>query len=459
MMDRSKEQELFLKYLSDIYLQNPDLPILSETIYYELAKFTIANQEHFIKFESLIGVQVRLNNKYKNNSSVDTFTSSDGNFWAIENRMGKNDHEFLSDMYNAIKLYIPVSSDNIYKISESLFDFMIDEGIVMQCKVAKEMRNDALVCRVRTKENALKVSDYVNSLDYISNIRPNPFLYDDGSVCMTIDGVLSYNTVLANVLREYLNNKRMSHTLNRTNILEFNTFINSQIELSNGNLNKAYMDLYKISSGEQYKDFMTILKLVSGVLDGSLTSEELFDYQSICSDVVEKNQVNYFVQDETKILYVINTLATYYSVDYVHKIIMTFIETGDYNLFTRKYGEHGGIRNIMVNSFSPLETKNIISDIGWKALIFAAKVTYDKYGEEQLFDAIKNVFNGDGIIEFTNDNEARSRLGLVIPLQLLREVITCKLNERGMSISSMSLMELVLEEINKLDNKKKYGRK
>ena len=219
------------------------------------------------------------------------------------------------------------------------------------------------------------------------------------------------------------------------------------------------MDLYKISSGEQYKDFMTILKLVSGVLDGSLTSEELFDYQSICSDVVEKNQVNYFVQDETKILYVINTLATYYSVDYVHKIIMTFIETGDYNLFTRKYGEHGGIRNIMVNSFSPLETKNIISDIGWKALIFAAKVTYDKYGEEQLFDAIKNVFNGDGIIEFTNDNEARSRLGLVIPLQLLREVITCKLNERGMSISSMSLMELVLEEINKLDNKKKYGRK
>ena len=113
----------------------------------------------------------------------------------------------------------------------------------------------------------------------------------------------------------------------------------------------------------------------------------------------------------------------------------------------------------MVNSFSPLETKNIISDIGWKALIFAAKVTYDKYGEEQLFDAIKNVFNGDGIIEFTNDNEARSRLGLVIPLQLLREVITCKLNERGMSISSMSLMELVLEEINKLDNKKKYGRK
>ena len=125
MMDRSKEQELFLKYLSDIYLQNPDLPILSETIYYELAKFTIANQEHFIKFESLIGVQVRLNNKYKNNSSVDTFTSSDGHFWAIENRMGKNDHEFLSDMYNAIKLYIPVSSDNIYKISESLFDFYV----------------------------------------------------------------------------------------------------------------------------------------------------------------------------------------------------------------------------------------------------------------------------------------------------------------------------------------------
>lgn len=459
MLNRSNERELFLKYLSDIYLQNPDLPILSETIYYELVKFTIANQEHFIRFESLIGVQVGLNNKYKNNSNVNTFTSSDGYFWAIENRMGKNDDEFLSDIYNSIKLYIPVSSDNIYKISASLFDFMIDEGIVMQCKVAKEMRNDALICRVKDRNDASKVSNYVNSLGYCSSMRPNPFLYDDGSVCMATDGCLSYNTILARVLREYLHNKRMSHTLDRTSISDFNTFINSQIELSNGKFNKVYMDLYKINSKEQYKDFATILKLVSGVLDGSFTSEQLSDCKSICSNMVEGNEENYFEQDETKILYVINTLANYYSVDYVHKIIMTFIETGDYNLFTRKYGEHGGIRNIMVNSFSPSKTRNIISNIGWKALIFAAKVTYDKYGEEQLFAAIKNVFNGDGIIEFTNDNEARSRLGLVIPPELLREVITYKLNEKGMSVSSMALTNLVLEEINKLDDERQFGRK
>ena len=458
--NRSEEREIFLKHLKDIYLQNPDLPISSETIYMELLKLAVIDgKKTEINFDGLVGVQVVLNNKYRNNTIVNTFTSSDGNFWAIENRMGKSDIEYLTDMYNGIKLYVPVQIDNLCKVAENLFNFMIKENIVMQCKISKEMRTDALVCRVRTKDDAIKISNYLDSLSYKSNVRPNPFLYDNGNVCMAIDGTLSYNSIISRLLEQYLYTKRMTDTLDKVNSNDFNNFVKSQIEFLNSNQKKEFMDLYQINGEDQYKDFVKIAKLLSENLEGSLTEEKLFSYQEHDYVRIGRSKENYFEQDDAKILYVINTLATYYSIDYVHKIIMGFIQTGKYNLFTRKIGEVGGVRAIIENNFSSNDVKRIISELGWKSLISASKVTYDKYGEEQLFAAIKNVFNGEGILEFTNDYEVRSRLGLVVPLELLKEVIVSKLNANDMNINVISFMNLVLDEINKLEEKKINGRK
>lgn len=459
-MNRNAECEIFLEYLRDLYLQNPDLPILKDTIYVELVRFITTNgKKGSTSFDSLVGVQVQLNNKFRNNNKVNTYSSSNGDFWAIENRMGKNDDDFLAAMYNGIKLYIPVQADNLYKISESLFNFMINEGIIMQCKVSKEMRNDALVCRVKTKEDAIKVSEYLSSIGYTSNVKPNPFLYDNGTLSMTIDGVLSFNSMVASVLKEYLYTRKMTHTLDSVSCKNFNNFVKSQIEFLNSNQKKAFMDLYQINGEEQYRDFITILKLLSENLSATLTTDKLFEYQDTDYVRLGSSKGVYFKQDEAKILYVINVLTSYYSVDYVHKMIMEFIKTNNYDLFTRKYGDYGGVRTIIRNNFSSTDVKNIISDLGWKAFISASKVTYDKYGEDQLFAAIKNVFNGEGISEFTNDHEVRSYLGLIIPYELLKEVIVSKMHENDMSISTISLANLMLEEINKIEDRKVNGRK
>lgn len=445
---RSKEREIFLKYLKDIYFQNPELTILSESIYVELTRFNISSDRiSQINHDSLVGVQVVLNNKYKNNHEVNTFTSNDGNFWVIENRMGKNDKEYLKDIYNGIKLYIPVQTDNFCKIAEKLFNYMINEGIIMQCKIPKEMRNDALVCRVRAKEDVIKVSNYIKSLNYNSNIRPNPFLYDNGNVCITIDGGLSYNSVISKLLEQYLNTRKLSNSLEDVCCSDFNDFVKSQIGFLSDNSRKAFMDLYKIDGKQHYNDFITITKILSANLEECLNDNKLFEYQynkTVKNDEVKEE---YLEQDYAKILYVINTLATYYSIEHVHKIIMQFIKTGEYNLFARKLGNTSGIRALIENNFTKEDVKKIISDLGWRALISASKITYEKYGEGQLFAAIKNVFSGNGISEFTNDYEVRSRLGIIIPLELLKEVTVSKLNEKNMSISTISFMKLVLREM------------
>ena len=113
--DRNDERELFLKYLSDVYLQNSDLPFSDDVVYNELCRFNVIDGEHYIiDFESLIHIQLGLNNKFRTNNSVNTFTN--GYFWVIENRENYKDTDFYNDMSNSIKLYISVDAENIYKI-------------------------------------------------------------------------------------------------------------------------------------------------------------------------------------------------------------------------------------------------------------------------------------------------------------------------------------------------------
>lgn len=459
-MSRSEEREVFLKYLASIFSQNPNLTINLDVIYSSLIRFfTFNNKPYFINHDSLVGVQVALNNKYS--SKAITFVSPDGNFWCIENRNSKSDNDYMTSICNGIKLYVSVDSDIIYKIADLLFDFMLKENIVMQCKISKIMRNDALGCRVSKSEEAFKVMEYLNSLNYKSNVRPNPFLFENGNVSVTRDGALSYNSTLSKLLCEYFNIKKSSNALSYVSCADFNKFIKNKLKYLRGNPDKSFMDLYNIDSEESLKYFIMIVNIIAKNLDGNMSLDELFRYQNIEEINIKFGNRSYSSFDEDKILCVINRLVNSdkYSVQDAHNIIMEFIKTGNYNLFSRRDDRGEEIRSIVYDNFTSEDVKNIVSILGWKALISAAVATYDKYGEEQLHEAVKNVFNNKGINLFTNDHGVRSCLGLIIPDKLLREVITSKLIEKGQSVSENSFMDLVLEEVNERCQKRVTGRK
>lgn len=459
-MNKEKEIEMFLRYLIDIYSQNSDLPLSYKTIYAELVTFyTFDNKQERLDFDSLVGVQVKLKNKFSNVSDINQYMSKDGNFFAIENRLGKKDDNYINDIYNGIKLYIAVSPDDIYKVSELLINFTINNGIVMQSKIAKEMRNDALVCRVSNSSDAIKICDYINGLNYKSDVKPNPFILDNGKVGIVIDGTLSYNATLSRLLKEYLWVKRTDKTVDKIahdkefNISQdFNKFIKSQIEFLNSSQKKAFMDLYEIDNEVKFNDFIMICEIISKRLNNNITMEELFLYQADKKSNLGNKDEFVSYHNEDKIKYVMSILANYYSLEHVHKLIMEFINTGDYNLFSRDYGGiRNIIRNILENNFSKADVKDIISNLGWNALIDVSKVTYDKYGEDQLFGALKNLFNDYDKSLFTNDNESRSYLAFIIPPELLKSIIVCKLEENGMNISSISLAQLIMDEISLLE--------
>ena len=455
-MNSGEYRNKFLRYLSNTYLVNSSSSFDYKIVYNELSRYYLSDDsECFITGESLVGIQVKLSNKYRKNKNINI--SGDNSYWKIYNKAGENEKQYLYDMYNSVKLYVSVDSKDLYRVSSLLFDYMIKEGIVMHCKVASVMRTDVLVCRVKNVSDAMKVSNYVNSIDYTPTVGINPFIYCFGNVGIVMDGRLSYNNVLSRLICEYLKYKKANNDLDSVLCDDFADFIEKQMILLKGEEKEKYISLYEIESNDKYKDFLMVSSIICRNLKNDMDINILDEYKEYKDVFLDDLEFVSFDSDEIKMKYVIYTMATYYSTHEVHERIMKFIDTGDYTLFT-KSGDKS-VRAIMYNNFTPKDTLEIISRIGYKALVDVSMVTYKKNGEEQLFVAIKELFDDGTLVSFSNDDYVRSRLGLIIPPGLLKKVIVSKLEEKGMNISSISLAMLMLDEIKILEDKKVSRRK
>lgn len=442
-MNINNKREVFLKYLAKIYKQNPNLSICCDTIYYELSKFNSSNcnnenEYQRIKDTNLLSVQVKLNNYFQNNSSLNIF--SNGYYLIIENRENKDTFSFYNIINNSIKIYIPIDSNSLYKFSIALINFLIKEKIIMQYRLAKEIRNDTIILNVYAKEDAIKVEKYFSELKIKSEIEPNPFILQNNNLAFTLDKSLSYTSVLSKLLALYFEDKKRTNKLDLVNTDNLINFLTKQLKIMTGCAKTSVMNKYKIKSLKEYDSFVIISEIILKTLENKLTLEELFNYQNNkeTSDFKEKECKG----DKEKILYVIDRLSNIYNLNDVHLIIMKYIETGNKSLFSREEN----IRKVIIESFPPEKLKKIISEMGWNALISATYETYHKYGYDQSIYAINELLEKNDISSFTNDNSTRSYLGMIIPIELLKNIIKEKLTSLGIDITAGNLADVILKK-------------
>ena len=201
-MTVNEEREVFLRTISSYFKKNSNIPLEKKYIYSYLVSHTIKDGYlQGIPRENVAGahlhLKVHLNEKYKGSEGINTFTGPKPNnvFWVIENRGQMKDKNFYEDIKDSIKLYLPVDASNIYEVSTKVLDYIIKEGIHIQAKIAKNIRSDVFVIRVLDKDKLDKLLNYINSLDYNSKSKPNPFALNVGRVSITKDRIMSYNTV------------------------------------------------------------------------------------------------------------------------------------------------------------------------------------------------------------------------------------------------------------------------
>lgn len=439
-MTVNEEREVFLRTISSYFKKNSNIPLEKEYIYSYLASHTTKDGYlQGIPRESLVNVQLHLNEKYKGLEGINTFTGPKPNnvFWVIENRGQMKDKNFYEDIKDSIKLYLPVDASNIYEVSTKVLDYIIKEGIHIQAKIAKNMRSDVFVIRVLDKDKLDKLLNYVNSLDYNSKSKPNPFALNIGRVSITKDGMMSYNTVLAEYITEYLKSEREEVTLEN-----FKKFMHKQInKIPSSNKNK-YM----------------IVDLIIKNLENTLTLEELLSYNQ---KVVVDNRVTQ-VSEENKnnILRLINGLNVFYNLEETHKRIEMYLATGNINYFTRQ----NGIRKFVEEYLPVKQMRAALYEMGWSALVNSIDETYKKYGELQVIKAVERIVDVGSIEGLTNTNNARSYLGFITSPELLQKIIlkqaSSSINIENQSIEDIAFQTVgkAYEEIEYKNKQKKNGR-
>lgn len=439
-MTVNEEREVFLRTISSYFKKNSNIPLEKKYIYSYLASHTTKDGYlQGIPIESLVNVQLHLNEKYKGLEGINTFTGPKPSnvFWVIENRGQMKDKNFYEDIKDSIKLYLPVDASNIYEVSTKVLDYIIKEGIHIQAKIAKNMRSDVFVIRVLDKDKLDKLLNYINSLDYNSKSKPNPFALNIGRVSITKDGMMSYNTVLAEYITEYLKSEREEVTLEN-----FKKFMHKQInKIPSSNKNK-YM----------------IVDLIIKNLENTLTLEELLSYNQ--KVVVDNRVTQVSEEDKNNILRLINGLNVFYNLEETHKRIEMYLATGNINYFTRQ----NGIRKFAEEYLPVEQMRAALYEMGWSALVSSIDETYKKYGELQVIKAVERIVDVGSIEGLTNTNNARSYLGFITSPELLQKIIlkqaSSSINIENQSIEDIAFQVVgkAYEEIEYKNKQKKNGR-
>jgi len=433
-MTVNEEREVFLRTISSYFKKNSNIPLEQKYIYSYLVSHTIKDGYlQGIPRESLVNVQLHLNEKYKGLEGINTFTGPKPNnvFWVIENRGQMKDKNFYEGIKDSIKLYLPVDASNIYEVSTKVLDYIIKEGIHIQAKIAKNMRSDVFVIRVLDKDKLDKLLNYINSLDYNSKSKPNPFALNVGRVSITKDGMMSYNTVLAEYITEYLKSEREEVTLEN-----FKKFMHKQInKIPSSNKNK-YM----------------IVDLIIKNLENTLTLEELLSYNQ--KVVVDNRVTQVSEEDKNNILRLINGLNVFYNLEETHKRIEMYLATGNINYFTRQ----NGIRKFVEEYLPVKQMRAALYEMGWSALVNSIDETYKKYGELQVIKAVERIVDVGSIEGLTNTNNARSYLGFITSPELLQKIIL-KQASSSINIENQSIEDIAFQVVGKAYDEIEYKNK
>lgn len=425
-----------------------------DDIYRDLRSFNASGElfNNYIEPQPLINVQLKLSAKYDNDKRLNRIDRKNNgiHFWGIENLCGDNPAELREKLFDGIKIYIPVEAEKIYDITSAVIDFSVKENIPMQIKVAKEMRNDAITMRVTTKEDALKIEQFLNiELDYQTSINPNPFLCRKGKIAFAYDGNLSYNTTLSKLLNGYLIERKNLQMLDSITVEGFLIYLKKQKVLLNGPDKQFYSDYYNLIDSTRFENFIKIIEMIIKNIEGTMTLDDVFRMQKsneLATDEVYEYEIS--IQRIIKICDIADKLDDYCREvlkdnTMQKKIIEEFINTGSYEVFPI----NNNIRNEVRENFTP----NLLKDAIWKLLVKALIETFNKYGNARYESAISSLMydSDEGLNILTNENFNRSYLCKLATREMIKKLIEEKILRYNMFYTIENLMTIIEDEVKK----------
>lgn len=398
-MNKTYEINYFLNYFSQIYQQNPNLEITSDTFYYALANYGLNNEQ--IENGNIKNYFSQWINHFKNSKNIKVFYHP-------------NQTRFLQ--FNSskdtlcVKIYVSFNKEDIYECVNKIFEYIDKNFMPTYSKVSDTIRSDSVIIRLNSINDAKQVINFINNNEYLK-IRlqqTNPFLTKDGNIGLAYDKNLSYNETLASILSHYFIYLRRTNNLQNANINSLTTyieeiynqyFINDQICQSKELLNYYKDRNCQCDLSDLITNFDQIISLIYISLYPQFNSKNYFDFveQNFYNKALVQNIKNEY-QKKLRILQKINndniikpntkkildqyilTAQKKYGTDNIIKYLLSYIY-GNHNAITRDYN----FRQLFINYIPPNEILKITNNNPQEYIYYICNnYKYDKINEKNL---------------------------------------------------------------------------
>ncbi len=403
-MNNNIEMELLLNSISELYKTN------SNTNYSNIYNYINKNNKEI----NLINIQSTFyqNKKEYENRGIKIIPYQD--YLGIY--LPDNDKYIpkILERPNNIKIYLSLEQNRISEVSSKIIEYMYKKKIPALYTIQNYYNDKVISISFINTEDLETVSNYIKTRLKINNIS------------IGIDGIISYDMVLSKIIERYM---KEIDSYDKVNINSLSTFIEDNILSLNKKKKEYIITLYELDSYEKYIDFIQLSNIIKDTINNELSIEKLQKYQKKMN--IKKEHL--FTEEEIinvkrkAVRQLLDIMLEIYdnnsdinnTVDELHKNLLSFLKKEDYNFLP----EEKSIRDIIKEKIAYNNFKEYLLDIGKETLLKVCNDTKAKYGEEQLKIALLEAQNTGDISSFTNMNGARSELGIVLPKEILIEMV------------------------------------
>ena len=231
----------FLDVIKKLALENKNRDINSDLVYSLLINYGLDNTERV----SLKDKFVDFYEFFANTPNLRVYERANSAFiWFTNGKLNGNE----------VKLYAPFAKDKIVEAGRQIFTFLASNNITHQSKIATFERNDDLVIRVNTLEDAKKICDFIHSNPNLNEnmLTVNPFLPNNNGIGLTMDNNYSFNYELSTAIANFVKILKSKNRVKDLNVESFNVFLENYIkEIKDLDLK----DIYTLLSQTTSKDF------------------------------------------------------------------------------------------------------------------------------------------------------------------------------------------------------------
>lgn len=438
--------QYFINMIGEFAISNPDKDIDKNFIYSQLMGFNIKNEQ--LPYYSISHEFENWKARYNNNPNINAFEVDKRPFlWFTNGKMRGNE----------VKLYIPMDYNHIKEGANQLFDFLINSGIEHQSKIADKIRNDNLVVRVNSLEDAEKIIKFVKNNDYIQEglIKTNPFLTNFNGVGLAMDNNYSYNSTICQILSNFINYLKKYNRFDLLTVDNLNQYIKNSIpNIQDLDLKDIYTLLSKTTDKNfKLQDFINHAdnKLIDSY---AKDRKRITDPKYYLEEAIKITKKTHPKNCEIAILEYLKGNSNYFTnTNRVRDGLIKYVHPGDLiNIMRTKLSENNiNIPNSdkeLINTYINL----VLSDVYKKQfniICSAYNNTEIAYDQNQAVAAIRDLIVNNSVKYFTNRFNDRTNLNNFVVGHDVKRILLSQIDIQNLDIENTE--EIINRFLNKLE--------